>query len=232
MLQQAGVHAALIDMEHTAFDLHQVESLVIAAENSGIAPFVRPPAADSTLITRLLDSGVVGVVFPDIRTVRDAVTAMRSVLYPPRGARGWGGAHTRSGGWFGPSAAAGIAKQTKPYTQEFVRQAEQISTIFLVESAEGVDNIGPILESGQPDAVMFGWGDYSVEVGFDSERCEDAAQRVYDACKRAGTGCALTGAAHDRRPSYRGCFEVIGVDSLILSAAIAAATKQSSDRRP
>ena len=39
----AGFDAAFIDMEHTTFDLHDVQLAVMAAERVGITPIVRTP---------------------------------------------------------------------------------------------------------------------------------------------------------------------------------------------
>ena len=41
----AGFDAAFIDMEHTCFDLHDVQLAVMAAERVGITPIVRTPPA-------------------------------------------------------------------------------------------------------------------------------------------------------------------------------------------
>jgi len=51
----AGFDAAFIDMEHTTFDLHDVQLAVMAAERVGITPFVQTPGFDPAFILRLLD---------------------------------------------------------------------------------------------------------------------------------------------------------------------------------
>ena len=56
----AGFDAAFIDMEHTAFDLHDVQAMVMAAERVGITPIVRTPGFDPAFILRLLDHGRAG----------------------------------------------------------------------------------------------------------------------------------------------------------------------------
>src|SRR5436309_6733560 len=84
----AGFDAAFIDMEHTSFDLHDVQLAVMAAERVGITPIVRTPDFDPAFILRLLDTGVQGIQVPHVgsaETVREAVKAVR---YPPPGERG------------------------------------------------------------------------------------------------------------------------------------------------
>ena len=56
----AGFDAAFIDMEHTSYDLHDVQLAVMAAERVGITPIVRTPGFDPAFILRLLDMGVQG----------------------------------------------------------------------------------------------------------------------------------------------------------------------------
>jgi 4-hydroxy-2-oxoheptanedioate aldolase len=53
-------------MEHTCFDLHDVQLAVIAAERVGITPIVRTPGFDPAFILRLLDMGVQGIQVPHV----------------------------------------------------------------------------------------------------------------------------------------------------------------------
>ncbi len=87
----AGFDAAFIDLEHTSFDLHDVQRMVVMAERVGITPIVRTPGFDPAFILRLLDIGVAGIQVP--QHVGDAATAraaVRAVRYMPDGERGLG----------------------------------------------------------------------------------------------------------------------------------------------
>jgi 2-keto-3-deoxy-L-rhamnonate aldolase RhmA len=81
----AGFDAAFIDMEHTTFDLHDVQLAVMAAERVGITPLVRTPGFDPAFILRLLDRASRASRCRMSVTVRAAVKAVR---YPPLGERG------------------------------------------------------------------------------------------------------------------------------------------------
>ena len=74
----AGFDAAFIDMEHTTYDLHDVQLAVMAAERVGITPIVRTPGFDPAFILRLLDMGVQGIQVPACQQCRDC----------PRGGKG------------------------------------------------------------------------------------------------------------------------------------------------
>src|ERR1700741_4979345 len=92
----AGFDAAFIDMEHTAFDLHDVSLMVMAAERVGITPIVRTPGFDPAFILRLLDQGVQGIQVPHVSDARAAREAVRAVRYAPLGDRGMAGASRAS----------------------------------------------------------------------------------------------------------------------------------------
>src|SRR5262245_24197551 len=66
IIGHAGFDAAFIDLEHTSFDLRDVQLMVMAAERMGIAPIVRTPGFDPAFILRLLDMGVQGIQVPHI----------------------------------------------------------------------------------------------------------------------------------------------------------------------
>ncbi|MGH7061271.1 MAG: HpcH/HpaI aldolase family protein, partial [Stellaceae bacterium] len=84
----AGFDAAFIDMEHTSFDLHDVQAMVMAAEHVGITPIVRTPGFDPAFILRLLDMGVQGIQVPHVGDAAMAREAVNAVRYPPEGERG------------------------------------------------------------------------------------------------------------------------------------------------
>jgi 2-keto-3-deoxy-L-rhamnonate aldolase RhmA len=84
----AGFDAAFIDMEHTSYDLHDVQLAVMAAETAGITPIVRTPGFDPAFILRLLDMGVQGIQVPHVSSAETAREAVQAVRYPPLGERG------------------------------------------------------------------------------------------------------------------------------------------------
>src|SRR6266571_8453241 len=92
----AGFDAAFIDMEHTSFDLRDVQLMVMAAERVGITPIVRTPGFDPAFILRLLDMGVQGIQVPHISNARAARAAVKAVRYAPLGDRGMAGASRAS----------------------------------------------------------------------------------------------------------------------------------------
>jgi 4-hydroxy-2-oxoheptanedioate aldolase len=96
IIGHAGFDAAFIDLEHTSFDLRDVQLMVMAAERVGITPIVRTPGFDPAFILRLLDMGVQGIQVPHISDARAAREAVQAVRYAPLGDRGMAGASRAS----------------------------------------------------------------------------------------------------------------------------------------
>jgi 2-keto-3-deoxy-L-rhamnonate aldolase RhmA len=204
----AGLDAAFIDLEHASF-----------------GPLVRPSAIDPAEVGRILDAGAQGIAFPRVTDANDADLARRCLRYAPEGVRGWGGAHTRYAMWQGTSAAMALHATTLEgkgvYSSEYVNKAaDHLLSVFIIESRHGVQNLAEILDAGQPDLVTFGWGDYSVEVGFDLAACEEAASRVYDVCKSREIGVSIAVGQSGPTTFYPGCFGVVGIDALLVSSAL------------
>jgi 2-keto-3-deoxy-L-rhamnonate aldolase RhmA len=208
----AGVDAVIIDLEHASFGLEAVEAMTMAAELAGVTVLVRPGGTDLNEVTRLLDLGANGIVFPMIETAERAAAARAALRYPPVGTRGWGGSHVRRVRWTGPDAM-----RTQAYLEASDRS---VLSVFLIETPAGADAIEEILEAGAPTAVIFGWGDYGVAVGFDAAVAREAAERVYAACRARGIGVALDPLAQIVPDFYSGCFTVAGVDSTLISRAL------------
>lgn len=227
VLGAADADAAFIDLEHVSYGIAEAERLIIACEAAGVSPLVRPASLDGHDVSRILDAGAHGIIFPQIEDADQAAAAVGCLRYAPRGTRGWGGAHTRSAVWQGSYAAdffAGRTASAGVYSAAYVAKAEADALcILLVETARGVENIEAIAAVDGVDAVVFGWGDYSVEAGFDAQRCREAAAAVYEACRHTGVGVALS--AGDA--FYPGCFVIAGVDSMHMSGALTGAVAQA-----
>jgi 2-keto-3-deoxy-L-rhamnonate aldolase RhmA len=224
ILGAAGIDGVLLDLEHVSHDLDHAERLIVAADAAGISALVRPPGIDRALVSRILDAGAHGIVFPHVDDADDARRAVSCTRHPPAGTRGWGGAHTRhalwQGGYAGDLLTGGGSGGPGVYTRAYVDTAAAgVVKLMLVESARGVANVAEIAAVDGVDGVIFGWGDFAVECGMDASRCREASATVYAACREHGVGVALS--AGDA--FYPGCFAIAGVDSLLMSEALAAA---------
>ncbi len=174
----AGFDAAFIDMEHTSFDLHDVQLAVMAAERAGITPIVRTPGFNPAFILRLLDMGVQGVQVPhvsDAATARAAVTAVR---YPPQGDRGMAAG----------SRAADYGQI--PLVDHMAQSNREILLACMIEDMEAVEGIDEIAAVEGVDLLAVGPSDLSRSLGVsgqpDHPRLVAAIDRIREAVKKGG----------------------------------------------
>ncbi len=174
----AGFDFAIIDTEHGALGIESTESLVIAAEASGILPIVRVTSNDQAMIMRALDVGAQGVQIPQINSREDVTRAVQYSKFAPLGSRGL--ALSVRANKFG---AAGM--------REFIRHTnEETLVIAQIESAKGIENLSEILAVDGIDVIFVGPIDLSCSLGipgeFDNQEFLLAMDKVITQAKAAG----------------------------------------------
>jgi 4-hydroxy-2-oxoheptanedioate aldolase len=153
IIGHAGFDAAFIDMEHTSFDLRDVQLMVMAAERVGITPIVRTPGFDPAFVLRLLDMGVQGIQLPHISDARAAREAVKAVRYAPLGDRGMAGA----------SRASDFGKI--PLTEHMAQSNREITLAVMIEDLPAVEQIDAIASTEGIDIVAVGPSDMSRALG-------------------------------------------------------------------
>src|SRR2546427_3372399 len=141
----AGFDAAFIDMEHTSFDLRDIQLMVMAAERVGVTSIVRTPGFDPAFILRLLDMGVQGIQVPHINDARAAREAVKAVRYAPLGERGMAGA-SRASSYGTVSMKDHMEQSNREITLAvMVEDLPALGEIDAISSVEGVDivAVGP-----------------------------------------------------------------------------------------
>jgi 4-hydroxy-2-oxoheptanedioate aldolase len=178
----AGFDAAFIDMEHTTYDLHDVQLAVMAAERFGITPIVRTPGFDPAFILRLLDMGVQGIQVPHVSSVETARQAVKAVRYPPLGERGM-------------AAGSRAADYGRIRLVEHMAQSNrEILLACMIEDMAAVELIDKIAAVEGIDLLAVGPSDLSRSLGVsgqpDHPRLVAAIDRVREAVKK-GAGARL-----------------------------------------
>jgi 4-hydroxy-2-oxoheptanedioate aldolase len=161
-----------IDLEHSALDIKDVQSLSIAARASAAAALVRVPDAESALLTALLDIGVDGVIAPRIEDVACAKRFADRLRYPPNGSRGFAHRRRTSFGLDGAAAEQAPLCLVQIESAAAVEQAAQIARV------PGVDG----LIVGPSDLAL----DLGVDHGLDSPELLQALRTVQQAAGDAG----------------------------------------------
>jgi 4-hydroxy-2-oxoheptanedioate aldolase len=203
IIGHAGFDAAFIDMEHTSFDLRDVQLMVMAAERVGITPIVRTPGFDPAFILRLLDMGVQGIQVPHISDARAAREAVKAVRYPPLGERGMAGA----------SRASDFGKV--PLREHMERSNREITLAVMIEDLPAVAEIDAIAATEGIDIVAVGPSDMSRALGVsgtpDHSKLVEVVHRVADAVRKGGVARLALPMNHGALPRSAAQLREMGV---------------------
>ena len=87
---KAGFEWVVIDLEHSAINIHQAENLIRVIDLAGSKPFVRLSDHNPSQIKRVLDAGAKGIIAPMVETGDQIKAVIEACYYPPNGKRGMG----------------------------------------------------------------------------------------------------------------------------------------------
>ena len=140
-----------LEMEHTAVNLETVRNVVLATRGLPAMPFARPPVNELWTAKRVLDAGVLGVIFPFTSTPQLARQAVAACRYPPRGLRGSG---------------AALAQLRWPAKEGYYDFAdENVLVITVVEDSRALEQIEEIAATPGIDVIFIGTSDLSFSLG-------------------------------------------------------------------
>jgi hypothetical protein len=88
----------ILDTEHTPVGWERLSAMCVSALYSGTFPLLRIGTTEQALVTRALDTGARGVVFPQVQSAEQANVAARACRYPPQGTRGAAGSRNMAWG--------------------------------------------------------------------------------------------------------------------------------------
>ncbi len=204
----AGLDYIIIDTEHGPFDPLSALEYIRAAKLYGLTPFARVQEISRPAILKLLDVGAMGLVIPDVRTVREVEKIVEYGKYMPLGKRGV--ANTAgSGFWFEDYARHGLEHYFAVSNREtmLLPQCETLECLHSLEEIVRVDGI---------DGIYVGPFDLSAAFGkpakFDDPEIRDAIAHIQGVCRAAGKFSFIFAADED---TARADFE-LGYDSVTL----------------
>src|SRR5258706_6631589 len=90
MVSRSAPDLALIDNKQGSWGPDSTIAALIAINGSTATPMARVARNDYTMIGRLLDEGMLGIVVPMVHTAEDARAAAAACRFPPRRGRSWG----------------------------------------------------------------------------------------------------------------------------------------------
>jgi 2-keto-3-deoxy-L-rhamnonate aldolase RhmA len=155
MMAKSEFDWLVVDMEHSSTDFQQMTQLIQIVDLCGLPVLVRVGANDPLLIKKAMDAGSTGIIVPMIMNKDDAIRAIDSLYYYPKGNRG-----------VGLFRAQGYGSNFKTY-----RKTSLESTVLIVqiEHKDAVENLSEILELDEVDGFIIGPYDMSSSIGVPGE---------------------------------------------------------------
>jgi 2-keto-3-deoxy-L-rhamnonate aldolase RhmA len=165
-----------LEMEHTPLTLESVRNIVLATRGLPAIPFARPPVNELWTAKRVLDAGVLGVIFPFTSSAALARQAVAACRYPPAGRRG-SGADLAAFRWPAPGGYHDFADAN-------------VLVVAIVEDLAGLANIDEIAATPGLDVIFIGTSDLSFALGLRGKqnhpRLEQAVAKIAAAAKKHG----------------------------------------------
>ena len=174
------------DLEHNLVNFHDMRNHLIAARATRTPMVVRSPSCDEPTIKRLLDGGVMGLVFPQIRTVDEGKGIVQACRYTPLGNRGWG-----------PSRSADYGRI--PGLDHVAEANRSVFVAVQIETKEAFDAADEILAIDGFDSIVVGPNDLACNHGevnqpgspANLERIKEVATKARAAGKHVGVGLGV-----------------------------------------
>ena len=165
-----------LETEHSPLSLETIHNIVLATRGLPAVPLARPPVNELWTAKRLLDMGVLGVIFPFTSSPELARRAVAACRYPPTGLRGSG---------------ADLARLRWSEAANYYDFAdESVLVVAMIEDVQGLSCIDEIAAVPGIDVLFIGTSDLSFSLGLRGEqhhrRLEAAVARITAAAKRHG----------------------------------------------
>jgi 4-hydroxy-2-oxoheptanedioate aldolase len=141
-----------LETEHALMGPESVLAHTLAARAAGVPLLMRIPAGTTVCIKPALDSGVQGLIVPQIRTIDEVRSVIDDVRYAPVGRRGLGPVH--------PSGYGRL-----PAHEVVAASADDVFLAVQIETVEALAAVEEIAALPGLDALVVGPADLSSSMG-------------------------------------------------------------------
>jgi 2-keto-3-deoxy-L-rhamnonate aldolase RhmA len=179
LCSQGLLDAAWIEMEHGPWTWADLSNASRACDLWGTTSLVRVTENNPTLIGRVLDRGIQGVLVPHVNTRADAERAVRGAYYAPLGKRGMF-----------------LSRQSFGVDDYLHRANDEVMVIVLIEDVVAISNLDQILEVDGIDCYFVARSDLSQSMGAEylgrahgpevQGLIKDTIKRIVSAGRQAG----------------------------------------------
>lgn len=200
----AGITWGLFDHEQGCAPESALPDNLRAVAASSLAPIVRVGARHHDAVTRALNWGAAGIMYPHVESAQDADHCVRMAHYPPRGERGISRS-TRSAG-YGLTAVDLVKNPPRPLVIVQIESLEGVRNAEAIAAVDGVD----MLFVGPAD-LGFDLAVHAPQAGYDYAGC---LQKTVDAASAHGKSCGILVRDTADLPQLRAQgFHHLGIDS-------------------
>jgi 2-keto-3-deoxy-L-rhamnonate aldolase RhmA len=174
----AGFDWAFVDTEHGGFGIETVQDFCRVANLEGLAPIVRVADMQYPLVSRALDCGAQGIIFPRVESPELLAQAVRWTRFPPEGVRGYG--------LGGPQ----LSYQRQAFADVIAHSNANTLVVLQIETVAAFEAREDLLSIPGIDAVLIGPADLSVSLGipgdFENPRMLQTIDAIRDSCLAHG----------------------------------------------
>ena len=172
-----------IDCQHSLFNLETIGHIASTALSIGVAPLVRVRGIDDPDVSLLLDTGALGIVYPDVANAAQAKKTVDICKFAPLGKR---------------SVTAGYPQfdyRSVPLSESVPQLNDACLLVCMIETVEGLENVEAIAAVDGVDVLHLGSNDLLANMGkpgkFDDPVLVAAQERLIAACRKHGkfAGC-------------------------------------------
>jgi 2-keto-3-deoxy-L-rhamnonate aldolase RhmA len=183
ILANCGFDFVVIDNEHGVFSIESIAELSRAARLLDLTPIVRIPDHAYPWIAQALDAGALGIMAPRIETAAQVAGVVRTMKYPPLGARG----NAQGLGY--------MEFRSGPVPEVLARENEETFLVVQIETRGAVENLEAIMAVSGVDAALVGPNDLAIALGVpgqtDGPEVRSVIERVIEVGRRIGTASAV-----------------------------------------
>lgn len=203
VIAYAGFDFVIIDMEHVMINPETVEHMIRAAEQSGITPLVRISEINAKEILRVLDSGAMGIVIPQVEHKQQVEAVIQAAKYFPIGQRSMNSGRP---GIFGRDDLVDYME----------RANHEIMIIPMIETVQGVEQIDEILSVEGIDMILEGAADLSQSYGVPWQTEHTLVRQALDHIQQAATSRQIPYCAIPRQINQYEHWQNKGVHAFVL----------------
>jgi 4-hydroxy-2-oxoheptanedioate aldolase len=167
VMAHVGYDALTLDLQHGLIDYRDALAMLQAISTTPAVPLVRAAWNEPSMLMRLLDAGVYGIICPMVNSRPEAEAFVQACRYPPQGIRS-----------FGPSRAVLYAGE-----DYFASANQTVLALAMIETVQALENVEEIAATPGLDGLYVGPVDLSISLGL-GERVDFGHPRLQSALDR------------------------------------------------